>query len=327
MSSVDHAATGWPSARWQASTRERQRLRRVHLAERHLAARSTRCATTRSNARSRSPSARRPRRRARGRAAPPPRAAARAAPRPWRAGRRRRGRPPRAQRRNARPWNSAAAVGHVARVEDAPRRDGAKSASRSATCHQAVSKKRFGSSAAAGSIQPRSLIPAWARMSRAPGWRRGEVRRPPPPAAGSRARRGRAPARARSAHERDDLLDHRVRQAEGVRARVELDPARAGVEAAARLVQRVGRVRVDPGERLEPAAGRRARRRGRGRWPGRSRRARASGTSAPARARRGRARRGSPPGRPRSRPGRCGPMCVCASNHSAPAGSAARAAS
>ena len=43
------------------------------------------------------------------------------------------------------------------------------SASRSLTCHHAVSKKRFGSSAAYGAIQPVSLIPAWARISRAPG--------------------------------------------------------------------------------------------------------------------------------------------------------------
>ncbi len=42
-------------------------------------------------------------------------------------------------------------------------------ACRSLGDHQAVSKKRLGSSAAGRQIQARSQIPAWARISRMPG--------------------------------------------------------------------------------------------------------------------------------------------------------------
>jgi hypothetical protein len=60
--------------------------------------------------------------------------------------------------------------------------------------------------------------------------------------------------------ERHDLLDDRVGQPERVRARVQLEADRAGVEAAAGLGEGAGGVRVQPREREEAAVRRRRRR-------------------------------------------------------------------
>ena len=57
--------------------------------------------------------------------------------------------------------------------------------------------------------------------------------------------------------ERDEVPHDRLVEPEPLGPRVELDAARARVEAAPRLVHRSGRVRVDPGEGHEPPVGRR----------------------------------------------------------------------
>ena len=101
-------------------------------------------------------------------------------------------------------------------------------------------------------------MPQWARMIRAPGCscarRRGglaEVR--------DAAARVEEHGRPALAGDGDDPADDGVRQAERVAARMELDPARARVQAAQHLVDGAGGLRVDPAERLEAAAGARAR--------------------------------------------------------------------
>ncbi len=102
--------------------------------------------------------------------------------------------------------------------------------------------------------------------------------------------------------ERHHLADGRLGQREPLRPRVQLDAARARVEAAPRLGGGTA-VRVDAAERL--AAGRPSRRRprSRGRWRPGSRRAPASGTRRRARLRPP-ARRAAAPASACSRPGR-----------------------
>ena len=83
-------------------------------------------------------------------------------------------------------------------------------------------------------------------------------------AAGERdrvAREGRDPASGVHEHgqpplvrEGEQRLDLRVRELEALRARVELDPARTGVDAAPRLGHRV-LLRVDPAEGIEATVG------------------------------------------------------------------------
>jgi len=65
-----------------------------------------------------------------------------------------------------------------------------------------------------------------------------------------------APALGRQRHE---LVDDGMREAEGVRARVQLDPARARAKSTARLGHGPRRVRVHANQRDEPAVARRAR--------------------------------------------------------------------
>ena len=57
--------------------------------------------------------------------------------------------------------------------------------------------------------------------------------------------------------EGDEVLDDRMRQPEVVRARVQLDPVRACVDAPPRLGERLVGVGVDPAERHQPPARRR----------------------------------------------------------------------
>ncbi len=57
--------------------------------------------------------------------------------------------------------------------------------------------------------------------------------------------------------QRDELAHRRLAHPEPLGARVQLDPGRAAIHAAARLGDRSGLVRIDPRQRDEPAAGRR----------------------------------------------------------------------
>ena len=158
-------------------------------------------------------------------------------------------------------------------------------------------------------------MPACARISRAPGWSvamwmtlspRSGMPRPAWKSTGSRC----------SAASSTTCSTTRVRQPEVVAARVQLEAARAGLEAAARLVQRVGRVGVDARQRDEPPVGLRAG----AQHPGvglavavglvhREDQRLAAG-------RRRRAPRRARAGRPRSRRGRCG-RCACGRRTSA----------
>ena len=97
--------------------------------------------------------------------------------------------------------------------------------------------------------------------------------------------------------------------AKRVAARMQLEAPRAGRQAAARLLHRIGRLGVDPGQRDQPAAGLRARAQAPSRWGPGSRRAPASRRRAPAAGRRRPAPRSAPADRPRTRRdrgGRCG---------------------
>ena len=96
-------------------------------------------------------------------------------------------------------------------------------------------------------------MPAWAMISAASGFALDEPREPggdrrQPAAAVDQDRH--APLLGEREHGREPL----VGRVEPLRARMELDPARAGVEAALRLLDR-RLVQVEPHERDQPAAG------------------------------------------------------------------------
>ena len=126
-------------------------------------------------------------------------------------------------------------------------------ASMSAGSHHAVSTNRFGCSGSTRHSQARSEIAAWARISRAsvnsPDRRTVSWPERRDAAAGVDEHRD-----AALVGERHDVAHGRLGQREALGPRVQLDALGAGVEAAARLGQRVG-ARVEAAEGDEPAAG------------------------------------------------------------------------
>ena len=119
--------------------------------------------------------------------------------------------------------------------------------------HHAVSKSRLGSRSASRQIQLRSLMPAWARMMRAPGIGLGEAHRVRPQGrdAAPGVDEDRQPVLA---GQRRQLGHPRMPEREALRARMQLEPARARGQAATRLAQRVG-LGIQPAQRHEPPAG------------------------------------------------------------------------
>ena len=171
-------------------------------------------------------------------------------------------------------------TGSRRRTRPAPAARCRKRSSRSSALQTEVSKKTPGIPPSRPASPAMSAIPACATISRTPSMRRtsrlemlGDRRQP---AAAVDEDRHRALER-----EREDRLEPLVVERERLRARVELDPARAEVERAPRLLERARRqVEADERERASRPSGSRARACGRS-----ARRSRARG-----RARRGRRR-------------------------------------
>ena len=149
----------------------------------------------------------------------------------------------------------ARCVGHVAGVEDPPGRDRrvelqlVGDVPPGGVEEQVVERCRIVgdpaevADAGVGQDEPRARV-----APREVDHRLAEVRDPAPSVEEHR--------RAAFVSKRHDLLDDRVRQAEGVRARVELEAARPRLQAAARLGDRVRGVRSDAREGHEAPLGR-----------------------------------------------------------------------
>ena len=123
--------------------------------------------------------------------------------------------------------------------------------SRSTGLQTEVSKKTPRLAAKRSASAARSAIPPWAMISCASGLRVDEPRE----VVGDRRQAAAAVDQDRDAALGGELEDRRetlVVQQEALGARMELDPARAGVEAAGRLLDRV-LAQVEPDEGDEPA--------------------------------------------------------------------------
>ena len=127
----------------------------------------------------------------------------------------------------------------------------------SAGFHHAVSMKTFGCSGSTCHSHARSEIAACARISRASGNSLDSSTVSRPSAGMPR------PAWINTGHtalvrDRDDRAHARLGHRELLRARVQLDPDRARVQAAPRLGRRMV-ARIEPAEGDQPAVGRRPR--------------------------------------------------------------------